>query len=205
HIMVMPSSGVSGSAYIQGVELYRMGQKSIIGRYPMHWHMCAQDGAGQYFRDSAVHHSFNRAITIHGTESTLVDNNFCYDHLGHGIFLEDGSERFNVISRNVVLGSMRPLAGEEILQTDNAFNTIQNRSPSSFWITNPNNTFTDNIAAGTQGTGFWFAFPKKPLNSSATHPRFSSMEPYKEPLGAFDRNVAHSCASGLDINDQLDS
>ena len=205
HIMVMPTSGVSGYAYIQGVELFRMGQKSTLGRYPMHWHMCAQDGAGQYFRDSAVHHSFNRAITIHGTESTLVDNNFCYDHLGHGIFLEDGSERFNVITRNVVLGSMRPLAGEEILQTDNAFNTIQNRSPASFWITNPNNTFTDNIAAGTQGTGFWFAFPKKPLNSSATHPRFSSMEPYKEPLGAFDRNVAHSCASGLDIIDQLDS
>ena len=205
HIMVMPTSGISGYAFIQGVELYRMGQKSALGRYPMHWHMCAQDGAGQYFRDSAVHHSFNRAITIHGTESTLVDNNFCYDHLGHGIFLEDGSERFNVITRNVVLGSMRPLAGEEILQTDNAFNTIQNRSPSSFWITNPNNTFTDNIAAGTQGTGFWFAFPKKPLNASATHPRFSSMEPYKEPLGAFDRNVAHSCASGLDINDQLDA
>lgn len=205
HIMVMPGSGVSGYAFIQGVELFRMGQKSAIGRYPMHWHMCAQDGAGQYFKDNAVHRSFNRAITIHGTESTLVDNNFCYDHLGHGIFLEDGSERFNVITRNVVLGSMRPLAGEEVIQTDNAFNTIQNRSPSSFWITNPNNTFTDNIAAGTHGTGFWFAFPKKPLNASATHPRFSSMEPYKEPLGAFDRNVAHSCASGLDINDQVDS
>jgi hypothetical protein len=205
HIMVMPGSGVSGYAFIQGVELFRMGQKSLLGRYPMHWHMCAQEGAGQYFKDNAVHRSFNRAITIHGTESTWVDNNFCYDHLGHGIFLEDGSERFNVITRNVVLGSMRPLAGEEVIQTDNAFNTIQNRSPSSFWITNPNNTFTDNIAAGTHGTGYWFAFPKKPLNASATHPRFSSMEPYKEPLGAFDRNVAHSCASGLDINDQVDS
>ena len=205
HIMVMPGSGVSGYAFIQGVELFRMGQKSLLGRYPMHWHMCAQEGAGQYFKDNAVHRSFNRAITIHGTESTWVDNNFCYDHLGHGIFLEDGSERFNVITRNVVLGSMRPLAGEEVIQTDNAFNTIQNRSPSSFWITNPNNTLTDNIAAGTHGTGYWFAFPKKPLNASATHPRFSSMEPYKEPLGAFDRNVAHSCASGLDINDQVDS
>jgi cell surface hyaluronidase len=205
HIMVMPGGGVSGYAFIQGVELFRMGQKSLLGRYPMHWHMCAQDGAGQYFKDNTVHRSFNRAITIHGTESTLVDNNFCYDHLGHGIFLEDGSERFNVITRNVVLGSMRPLAGEEVIQTDNAFNTIQNRSPSSFWITNPNNTFTDNIAAGTHGTGYWFAFPKKPLNASSTHPRFSSMEPYKEPLGAFDRNVAHSCASGLDINDQVDS
>jgi hypothetical protein len=205
HIMVMPQNGTSGYAFIQGVELFRMGQKSLVGRYPMHWHMCAQYGAGQYFKDSTVHRSFNRAITIHGTESTVVDNNFCYDHLGHGIFLEDGSERFNVITRNVVLGTMRPLAGEEILQTDNAFNAIQNRSPASFWITNPNNIITDNIAAGTHGTGYWFAFPRKPLNASATHPRFSSMEPHKEPLGAFDRNVAHSCANGLDNNDQLDS
>lgn len=209
HIMVM-NGGIgccvtTGRAFIQGVELYRMGQKSIVGRYPMHWHMCAEGGAGQYFKDNCVRRSFNRAITIHGTESTLVQNNFCYDHLGHGIFLEDGSERFNVIDRNVVLASMRPAPGEEILQTDNAFVSIQNISPSSYWITNPNNTFTNNVAAGTHGTGFWFAFPKKPLNASASHPRFSKMEPYKEPLGAFNGNTAHSCGSGLDINDQVDA
>ena len=112
HIMVMnggPTCCVTaGKAYIEGVELYRMGQKSIVARYPMHWHMVAEGGVGQYFRDSVVRHSFNRAITIHGTESTLVENNFCYDHLGHGIFLEDGSERFNVIRRNVVLATKRP-------------------------------------------------------------------------------------------------
>ncbi|MCU0749421.1 MAG: hypothetical protein MUF13_07750, partial [Akkermansiaceae bacterium] len=209
HIMVMNGGSAccvtSGRAFIQGAELFRMGQKGIVGRYPMHWHMCAEDGAGQYFKDNVVRRSFNRAITIHGTESTLVDNNFCHDHLGHGIFLEDGSERFNVITRNVVLSSMRPAAGEEILQTDNFFNAVQNRSPASFWITNPNNIFTDNIAAGTHGTGFWFAFPKKPLNLSLTHPRFIGLEPYKQPLGQFDRNVAHSCANGLDINDQVDA
>ncbi len=207
HIMVMNGGTgccvTAGKAYIEGVELFRMGQKSILARYPMHWHMVAEGGAGQYFRDSVVRHSFNRAITIHGTESTSVENNFCYDHLGHGIFLEDGSERFNVIRRNVVLATKRPVVGEEILETDNAFNTVQNRSPGSFWITNPNNTITDNVAAGTQGTGFWFAFPKKPLNASLTHPRFLGLEPYKQPLGAFTGNTAHSCASGLDINDQV--
>lgn len=207
HIMVMNGGTTccvtNGRAFIEGVELYRMGQKSALGRYPMHWHMVAEGGAGQYFRDSVVRHSFNRAITIHGTESTLVENNFCYDHLGHGIFLEDGSERFNVIRKNVVLATTRPAVGEEILDTDNNFITVQNRSPASFWITNPNNTITDNVAAGTHGTGYWFAFPQKPLNASLTHPRFAGLEPYKQPLGAFDRNTAHSCASGLDINDQL--
>jgi hypothetical protein len=209
HIMVM-NGGTSccvtnGRGFIEGVELYRMGQKSALGRYPMHWHMVAEGGVGQYFRDSVVRRSFNRAITIHGTESTIVENNFCYDHLGHGLFLEDGSERFNVIRRNVVALSKKPVAGEELLETDNGFNAPQNRSPSSYWITNPNNTFTDNVAAGTEGTGFWFAFPRQPLNNSLTHPRFAGLEPHKQPLGAFDRNTAHSSRMGLDINDQVNA
>ncbi len=108
-----------------------------------------------------------------------------------------------MITRNVVLATTRPLVGEEILETDNGFITPQNRSPASYWITNPNNTITNNVAAGTHGTGFWFAFPQKPLNLSSTHPRFVNLEPYKEPIGAFSGNTAHSCMSGLDINDQI--
>ncbi|MBJ7257433.1 MAG: G8 domain-containing protein, partial [Akkermansiaceae bacterium] len=209
HIMVMnmePTSiAASGKAFIEGVQLYRMGQKSMNGRYPMHWHMLASAGAGQYFRDSVVWDSYNRAITIHGTESTQVENNFCYKHLGHGIFLENGSERFNVIRKNVVALSQKPKPGEELLETDNKFNEQQNRSPSSFWITNPNNIFEDNVAAGTEGVGYWFAFPQKPLGASATDPRFSGLEPYRQPLGAFNRNTTHSSRLGLDINDQLDA
>lgn len=207
HLMVMNGGSAccatSGRAFIAGVEFHLMGQKSLLGRYPMHWHMAAGDGAGQYLKDSSIHQSFNRAVVIHGTESVLVENNFCYDHIGHGIFLEDGSERFNTIRRNVVLLTKRPAAGEEVTPSDNSDNEVQNRTPSSFWITNPNNHFTDNVAAGTQGTGFWFAMPKKPMGLSATHPRFSAMEPHKEPLGSFDRNMAHSCMNGLDVNDQL--
>jgi autotransporter-associated beta strand protein len=209
HIMVMnmmpDSPQESGKAFIEGVELYRMGQKAIRGRYPMHWHMLADAGLGQYFRDSVVRHSFNRAIVIHGTESAQVENNFCYDHLGHGIFLENGSERFNIIRRNVVALSKKPKAGEELIETDNAFNEGQNRSPSSFWITNPNNTFEDNVAAGTEGVGYWFAFPQKPLASSLDVERFAGLEPHKQLLGKFDRNTAHSSRMGLDINDQVDA
>ena len=209
HIMVMnmdPTSfAASGKAHIEGVQLYQMGQKSMNGRYPMHWHMLASAGAGQYFRDSVVWDSYNRAITIHGTESTQVENNFCYNHLGHGIFLENGSERFNVIRKNVVVLSKKPKSGEALLETDNMFQQAQNQSPSSFWITNPNNTFEDNVAAGTEGVGYWFAFPQKPLGASATDPRFAGLEPYKQPLGKFDRNTTHSSRLGLDINDQLDA
>jgi hypothetical protein len=132
-----------------------------------------------------------------------VEDNFCYDHIGHGLFLEDGSERFNIIRRNVVVLSKRPAPGEEVTPSDNERNEVQNRTPASYWITNPNNIFEDNVAAGTEGTGFWFAFPTSPMGASAVEPYFSGLEPHKEPLGKFDRNTAHSCMNGFDINDQL--
>ena len=199
HIMAMPNSTINASS----IELYHMGQKGKLGRYPWHWHHVHLFGAGQYFKNSSIHHSFNRAITIHGTSYVKVENNFFYDHIGHGVFLEDGSERFNTIKNNVTLLTKRPLPGEELTPSDNEFDQPQNRTPSSYWITNPNNTFEGNVAAGTQGTGFWFAFPQSPLGSSAGNSNYIGIEPYKEPLGLFKNNKAHSCMSGFDIFDQL--
>lgn len=199
HMMCMPNSTMNASS----IELYRMGQKGSLGRYPWHWHHVHLAGAGQYFKNSSVHHSFNRGITIHGTSYVNVENNFFYDHIGHGVFLEDGSERFNTIKNNIVLLSKRPLPGEELTASDNELNEAQNRTPSSFWITNPNNYFEGNVAAGTQGTGYWFALPQSPMGSSAGMPIYSGIEPYREPLGLFKNNKAHSCMSGFDIFDQL--
>ena len=199
HVMI--HSGAQ--AHVNSVELFRMGQKSIKGRYPFHWHLLQELGAGQYLKNSSIHTSYNRAITIHGTESTLVENNFAYDHIGHGVFLEDGSERFNVIRKNVVVLTKKPKVGEEVTPSDNQANEVQNRTPSQFWITNPHNTFEDNVAAGTEGTGFWFAMPKKPMQESANIPRFQNIRPFKEALGKFSGNISHSCKSGFDIFDQL--
>ena len=199
HVMVMDSS----RANISGVELYNMGQKTKLGRYPFHWHMLGEEGAGQYFKNSSIHRSYNRAITIHGTESTLVENNFFHDHIGHGVFLEDGSERFNVIKRNVTLLTRRPALGDQVTPSDNQLNDVQNRTPASYWITNPQNTFEDNVAAGTEGTGFWFAFPDKPMGLSAGVERFKDMPVRTLPLISFKGNSAHSTMSGFDIFDRL--
>ena len=199
HIMAMINSTLNAS----NIELYRMGQKAKLGKYPWHWHLLADFGKGQYFKNSSIHKSFNRAITIHGTSYTTVDNNFFYDHIGHGVFLEDGSERFNVIKNNVALLTRKPLKGEEVTPSDNQLNEVQNRTPATYWITNPNNTFQNNVAAGTEGTGYWFAFPQKPMGDSSDDARFNGIEPYKEPLGLFKGNKAHSCVSGVDVFDQL--
>lgn len=199
HIMIHSNS----VAHVEDVELFRMGQKKILGRYPFHWHLLEEKGNGQYLKNTSIHTSFNRAITIHGTESTLVEGNFCYDHIGHGLFLEDGSERFNTIKNNVVGLSKRPRPGDELTPSDNEMNEVQNRTPSQYWITNPNNIFEGNVAAGTEGTGFWFAFPDKPLQQSSVISRFSGIRPSKEKLGVFKGNKSHSCKTGFDIFDRL--
>ena len=199
HIMIMPGS-VGNASH---VELYRMGQKGEVGRYPWHWHLLHETGLGQSFKHSSVHRSFNRAITIHGTSFVHVEDNFFYDHIGHGVFLEDGSERYNSILNNVVVLSKRPAPGEEVTPSDNQLNEVQNRTPASFWITNPNNIFEGNVAAGTEGTGYWFALPEAPMGASAGISLFDGIEPYREPLGSFVGNTAHSCMSGFDIFDQL--
>lgn len=196
----------TGKLFIGHVELFRMGQKSRQGRYPIHWHMLHTDGNGQYLKSSSIHKSFNRAITIHGTHGTLIDNNFFYDHIGHGVFLENGSEINNTISNNVVLLSKRPAVGEQLTPSDNSDDVPQNRTPSSFWITNPNNNFIGNVAAGTQGSGFWYALAQQFLNESLTDSRFAGQTlPYKEVFGGFSNNKAHSCMNGMDLFDRVDA
>lgn len=200
HIMVHYNS----KAYLNNVELFRMGQESELGRYPFHWHLVKNGGSGQYIKNSSVHRSYNRAITVHGTDYTAVENNVCYDHMGHGIFLEDGGERFNIFKDNLVLSTKRPADGKEVTPSDNQFNQNQNRSPSSFWITNPNNIFEGNVAAGSPGTGYWFIFPVNPVGDSGNDPYYSTQEPWKEPLGSFINNTVHSTGNGMDFFDRLD-
>ncbi len=199
HIMVMKNT----TARVENVELYKMGQKGVMGKYPFHWHLGENTAAGDYFRNSSVRKSFNRAVTIHGTDYVTVDGIVAYDHIGHGIFLENGGERFNTIKNNLVFLTRRPKQGEQLTVSDNQFDTPQNRTPSSFWITNPNNNFENNVAAGTEGTGFWFAFASVPIKESAVIPYYKNLKPYKEILGKFDGFVAHTCMNGFDIFDQI--
>jgi hypothetical protein len=200
HIMVMKNT----TARVENVELYKMGQKGVLGRYPFHWHLGENTAVGDYFRNSSVHKSFNRAVTIHGTDYVTVDGIFAYDHIGHGLFLEDGGERFNTIKNNVVFVTRRPAKGEELTPSDNESNEAQNRTPSSYWITNATNYFENNVAAGTEGTGFWLALPEgKPMFETGNIPYFQDVNPVTSVLGKFDGFVVHTCMNGWDIFDRL--
>lgn len=206
HIMIMGKingNERAGIARIKNVHLKDMGQKSIVGRYPMHWHMLASDGEGQYLDNCSIENSFNRAVTVHGTHGTTVANNFAYRHLGHGIFLEDGGEEDNSFVNNLVVDTKKPKNGEEILSSDNAPNSSINAFPSAFWIANPKNTFDDNIVSGTEGVGYWFILNDSPTGLSASDKRLRNLTPRTNPLGSFKSNVVNSARMGFDLNDAV--
>ncbi|NJM37048.1 MAG: hypothetical protein HC845_03765 [Akkermansiaceae bacterium] len=213
HVMIMKGNSTlagasgfipGGRGYIEGAAFFRMGRKSTKGRYPLHFHMLGEEGKGQYFRNNSVDRSFNRALVIHGTEFTRVEGNACYDHIGHGFMLEDGSERFNRIYSNLLALSRRPASlAEAVTPSDFTGNAVQRVSPANYWLTNPNNIFENNVAAGTQGTGIWQLFPRYVVGQSASDPRFSNHDPSQEPLGSNTGNIAHSCRTGLDVSDGL--
>src|SRR5690606_21072156 len=87
HIMAMPSSKM----YVSGVELQRMGQHLTLARYPIHWHLVG-DAKGQYIKNAAIHDTYSRCVTVHGTHNLRIENNVTYNNVGHCFFLEDGIE-----------------------------------------------------------------------------------------------------------------
>lgn len=181
--------GMGGTLRVEGVQLRFMGQKGLVARYPMHWHMMGFVD-GQYFARNSIWQSFNRCVTVHGTSNARVEGNVCHDHLGHGYFLEDGGETGNLIAGNLGVGTRVTATGEGVLPTDTRAAT--------FWITNPDNTVRGNAAAGSEGFGFWYALPASPTGLSTGSP----LLPRNLPLREFSANVAHSNRRpGLNVDD----
>ncbi len=188
---VMFMSG--GAAHIEGAQFTRVGQAGLLGRYPLHWHLLsyARDGSeigdvtGQYVRNSVVWSSSQRCVVIHGTNGLTVQNNICYDIRGHAFFLEDAVERRNVLTGNLALRIRSPRQAQRLLNHE----LVGFRSgPAGFWLTNPDNTVRGNVAADSEGLGFWLAFPQAPLGAS----RAVNIQPTHTPFGVCEDNVAHS-------------
>jgi cell migration-inducing and hyaluronan-binding protein len=204
HIMAM----VGSRAYVSGVALTRMGQHMTLARYPMHWHLLGE-GQGQYIRNSAIYDTYSRCVTVHGTNNVAVENNVTFNTVGHCFFLEDGVETGNRFVRNLgIQTKCHPtLPCEPTNLTLAHQSTAGQRSPhvlipsdnsvSTFWITNPDNVYRDNVAAGSDQIGFWFAIPQHPTGQFEHAPNNAEMWPGRGPLREFSGNVAHSNFDGM--------
>jgi cell migration-inducing and hyaluronan-binding protein len=207
HIMAMPGSDVQ----VSGVELYRMGQHLTLARYPMHWHL-AGDGQGQYIQNSAIHDTYSRCVTVHGTDNVRVENNVTFNTVGHCFFLEDGIETGNQFVRNLgIMTKCHPtlpcqptnlgpagsaLASRQGGQKSEHILIPSDNTASIFWITNPDNIYRDNVAAGSE-VGFWFALPVHPTGQFEGTEISANTWPRRTKVREFSGNTAHSNYDGL--------
>ncbi len=168
--------GSDGS--ISYAEYRNLGARGQKGKYPIHFHQAGQTMPDSYVKGVSIWNSDNRFITVHSTQYVKLIENVGYNAIGHGFFLEEGDEVFVTLDRNLGI-TVNP---GQILRTD--------MSPAVFWIQNPVNTITNNIAVGSlRGSGFEFAIipgrHKIPALGGAVEPR-------KLPLLRFEGNETHS-------------
>jgi hypothetical protein len=202
HTMVMDTNG-TGVTMLDGVQFRRCGQDGMLGRYPVHFHMLSYTSAtyngsafigGGAFTNEATNHKVQncaiweskfRMITIHGTCGSTAYRNVGYDILGHAIFLENGSERRNIIDGNVVMKVREPSVGTRIFAHD-AKGT--DRGTAGIWYTNPDNYLRNNHVSDTDGIGIWNTFSQQCFGLSTN----VAIKPAHTALLEHDNNTSHS-------------
>ena len=171
---------------MEGVEVRDAGQGFFLGRYAVHFHLV---GAvkGSYVRKCSIHHSFNRAVAIHGIDHLRVQNNVAFDVRGMAFFTEDGVERFSIVEDNL---AVQTRALWSLLIVD--------QTPAAYWFTNADSHIRRNVAAGSDNFGFWIRPLPHPDGLSET----TKYCPDATPLGSWQDNVAHSTRMyGLKLQD----
>ena len=213
HVMAM----VTSKMYVSGVEFNRMGQNMHLARYPIHWHLVG-DGKGQYIQNSSIHDTYSRCVTVHGTNDVRVENNVTYNNIGHCFFLEDAVEHGNQFVHNLGIltkchpdapcagtkprpvwigGRRQELRFEEAGQNAKDILIPSDNNVSTFWITNPDNTFVGNVAAGSDATGFWYAMPEHPTGAFAGTDISKTTWPRRMQIKELKGNTAHSNFDGF--------
>ena len=144
--------GSAGS--ISYAEFRHLGKPGVLGRYSLHFHLVRDTMRGSSVVGASIWDSGNRWLTIHGTNYLVVRDCVGYRSLGHGFFLEDGTEVFNVLDHNLAVQALttKPLP-KQVLPFDK-------NDGSGFWWANSLNTFTRNVAAECDEYGYFFQATK---------------------------------------------
>jgi hypothetical protein len=181
---------------VNGVEFRKFGQQGILGRYPIHFHHCG-DVTGSVVSKNSIRQSNQRCISVHGTDKLSIHENVAYDTKGHCYLTEDGTETGNDFIMNI--GIQTAPVDVLIPSSSVAMNGVESDDqPATFWITNPNNKWIGNVAAGSQNAGFWFDPLLRGPNAGRTdlYPNDTrTKKGYhadRVPLNVFKNNVAHS-------------
>jgi hypothetical protein len=165
---------------ISFAEFRHLGKPGKLGKYSLHFHKVGDSMRGASVVGASIWDSGNRWITIHGTNRLVVQDCVGYGSVGHGFFLEDGTEVDNILDGNLAVQATEgsPLPGQ-ILAGDR-------NEGAGFWWANSRNSFTRNVAVECDGYGFRLD-PPGPLD------RPVGLEDVRlQPFLRFDANEAHS-------------
>jgi len=157
------------SFQVQGVEFRQLGQGGRIMHYPLHFHLARKTPANTFVEDCSVNESMTRWYVIHGTQGVTLARNVGWQSIGHGYYLEDGTETDNNLYSNIgifaraAIGNVQNprrvpgiLAGGGNASANPPFNS-DFANPSVFWIMNGWNDFQYNMASGANACGacYW--------------------------------------------------
>jgi hypothetical protein len=179
---------------ISYAEFRHLGKEGVLGRYALHFHLCGDTMRGSYVIGASIWDSENRWLTIHGTNYLVVRDCVGYKSKGHGYFLEDGTEVYNVLDRNLAVGA-RP--AKALPKQDLAFDA---NDGAGFWWANCLNTFTRNVATENGVYGFRFeAMAKLELPILQPDGKYKKTDIRTLPFVRFDDNEGHSQTGPYDV------
>ncbi len=176
---------------ISYAEFRHLGKAGKLGKYSLHFHRVADTMRGSSVVGASIWDSGNRWITIHGTDDLVVRNCVGYGSVGHGFFLEDGTEVNNILDGNLAVQAWQgaPLPGQAL--------PFDRNEGAGFWWANSRNAFMRNVAVECDQYGFRY--------EAEPTPGFDGMRPVRGADGAvqsvdirtlpflrFDDNEAHS-------------
>jgi hypothetical protein len=175
---------------------FGLGKEGILGRYPVHFHLVGDTMRGSSVIGASIVDSHNRWVTIHGTNYLLVRDCIGFQSVGHGFFMEDGTEVDNVVDRNL---GVQAYAGKPL---PNQVLTFDQNEGAAFWWGNGRNTFSRNVGVESDQYGFRYDMQ---MTS-----RFDCRLPIRQPDGStklvdvrtipiwrFEQNEAHGSFAGM--------
>jgi hypothetical protein len=125
-----------------------LGKEGVLGRYAIHFHLVGDTMRGSQVLGASIVDSHNRWVTIHGTEYLVVRDCVGYQSVGHGFFMEDGTEVYNVLDRNLGVQAYR---GKRLPKQVLPFDP---NDGAAFWWANGRNTISNNVACENDEYGF---------------------------------------------------
>ena len=143
----------NSSGSISYAEFRHLGKFGKLGKYSLHFHKVGDTMRGSSVVGASIWDSRNRWITIHGTNGLVVRDCVGYRSVGHGFFLEDGTEVENILDGNLAVQACqgKPLP-DQVLKFDR-------NEGAGFWWASSRNAFVRNVAVECDQYGFRYEAP----------------------------------------------